>query len=267
MSLVVDATNYMTRLGDTVPTSSLFSLTFWCKRDTDTGATECPLNLSLTTSDYETRISTADRWVVQGAGYGASAAFGPNPVAVGTWRYLFMTKTTSAPGHHLIVKELSDGDSAFGGSVDLSSGSGLSDVAVNNIYIGAGRPAQGFPFLGKITCVKLWTGVVISDANALTERSTRNITTNTGNIFANWQFNSGALTTDSSANAKTLTPVLSPTYSSEEPTALGSAASPTATIRKRRDLMGYAAMAAPALEAFGRIFARSSAGLMLPQGA
>lgn len=52
-------------------------------------------------------------------------------------------------------------------------------------------------------------------------------------------------------------------YITYTPTAVSS----TAKIRKRRDLMGYAALAAPAVEIFGRIFARSQSGLMLPQGA
>ena len=39
-----------------------------------------------------------------------------------------------------------------------------------------------------------------------------------------------------------------------------------ATIRRHRSMMSYAALAAPALEAFGRIFTRSKTGLMLPQG-
>lgn len=41
----------------------------------------------------------------------------------------------------------------------------------------------------------------------------------------------------------------------------------TATNRRRREFMSYAAMAAPALEAFSRIFTRSKSGLMIPQGA
>jgi hypothetical protein len=46
------------------------------------------------------------------------------------------------------------------------------------------------------------------------------------------------------------------------------AASPKgAVMRRRRDFMSLAGMAAPAIEVFGRIFARSTSGLMLPQGA
>jgi hypothetical protein len=47
----------------------------------------------------------------------------------------------------------------------------------------------------------------------------------------------------------------------------GAAASKTAAIRRRRDFMSFATLAAPAVEVFGRIFARSASGLMLPQGA
>jgi hypothetical protein len=44
-------------------------------------------------------------------------------------------------------------------------------------------------------------------------------------------------------------------------------ASQTAATRRRREFMSYAGLAAPALEAFGRIFTRSKSGLMVPQGA
>lgn len=44
------------------------------------------------------------------------------------------------------------------------------------------------------------------------------------------------------------------------------AASSTAKVRRRRDFMSYAALAAPAAEIFGRIFQRSQSGLMLPAG-
>lgn len=268
MSIVVSSGNYLSRLADVLWAGGAGTICAWVMRDTDSGLKEGVLSLELAATNYTLRISTADRWLPFGSGYGEGTVFGPNPVATAAWYYVAFRKLASA---NMTFMELTDGGTTFASTSTLTTGGGLSNLAVDEIFIGRDNN-QPLDFAGKFHFVKVWSGVSLSDADLLTEREYRNVQTNSANTFGAWwtTTTAAAFLTDRTGNANDLTATGTPTFNSATPTAvLGDdpgGASSTAKIRRRRDFMSYATLAAPALEVFGRIFQRSQSGLMLPVG-
>lgn len=181
----------------------------------------------------------------------------------GVWRYVFLSVVAGSGADGVMtIKYLNDGDTTFQGTeqITLLTNLGWTDLLINTNQNGAGGGFSDALF----AFVKFFN-VVISDADAITERSYRH--NQTGNQHATYKFASGALTTDTGPNAYTLTGVGSGgTYVATEPTAILGDNPGAAKHQRRRDFMSYATLAAPALEVFGRIFTRSKTGLMLPQG-
>lgn len=97
---------------------------------------------------------------------------------------------------------------------DSGQFTGRSDLSSGNFTIGAGPTAFWFHD-GQIALVKVWENT-LSSAELLTEAQYRNPQVSTG-LWAHYLFESGALTTDSSGNGRTLTNNNTVTFSSLEP--------------------------------------------------
>jgi hypothetical protein len=137
----------------------------------------------------------------------------------GTWRYIVLSRSGADPNGVLKLRWLDGAETSFG-EVTMT---GLTALAPTGISINCARgDGTGFATEGQYTVafVKIWSTVELSDADCLTERLYRNIQTNTANDWALYKFLTGALTTDSSGNSRTLTAVGAPEFNADEPAAI-----------------------------------------------
>src|SRR6185295_6831990 len=89
-----------------------------------------------------------------------------------TWYYYVMRRNNT--GDALTLKYLASGQSSFQATLS-ATGEFTPNAAMTSLIFGNADTMDQ-----EVAAVKIWTGVAISDADALTERSTLNITTNTG---------------------------------------------------------------------------------------
>lgn len=225
MSVVTSSGHSLSRIADELRAAGGdVTVTFWFERNSDSGAGEVGLDTHTGTGSERYmpgQVNAADRMVAVGGGFGTSGAFGPNPLGTGVWQYVKMTVTGAGAAVSMVVKELTDGGSAFASSVTLSGGSGLGDYAVDELWIGRDR-GNANPAPWTFAFVKVWKGVVLSDADALAEREYYDIQTNLGNQWGNWWSDTdlAAFLNDRTGNGRTLTQNGTPTFSADAPTAI-----------------------------------------------
>lgn len=149
--------------------------------------------------------------------YNGSATVG-NAGDLGTNAWNLVLFTWDSGTSTLTLKRMSDGGVAFAESYTRAS-----SVMTGIIGLVIASNRTGSYVLGSsetLAFLKVWDGVVLSDADALTESAYRNVQTNTGSVWAHYKFASGALSTDSGSSARTLTLTNAPTYIADEPTAI-----------------------------------------------
>jgi hypothetical protein len=139
-----------------------------------------------------------------------------------TWYYFFWSRNDATDA--LTIKYLASGGSSFA-ATQSTTGEFTPDAAGTLLDIGDAGSGVAI----EMAAFKAWEGVVISDANALTERSTLGITTNTGSKWANYQFANGALTTDSSGNGRSLSVGAGSPSFVADPSDISSGTTPTGT--------------------------------------
>src|SRR5690242_2024575 len=112
MSLVTSNNNYMSRLADTIVTSNILSFACWFRRDTDVGATESGITFDDDSSQHYAlvRVNSSDRMEAHNTGPGSGAAWGPNPVAISSWYYIYGKKDATPS---ITTKMLADGETSF----------------------------------------------------------------------------------------------------------------------------------------------------------
>lgn len=243
------------------------------KRTADSGAAECPLDLrDATVGRYSPcEVSSGDRNIGRFSGYGTTSDWGPNPVPVdGTWVYY----ASRFPGDDTFaLYSMVEGAGSWTAGATGTGGGGFADVSIVNLFLG--RLSDGaLTYTGECAMLKSWNlDIAVADLLTNAEHQWLDPQENLAQNTAAFGFedNGGVASAVDRSGTGNLTLTSSPAYSSDLPSdILGDSpggASKTATIRRRRDFMSFATLAAPAVEVFGRIFARSASGLMLPQGA
>jgi hypothetical protein len=225
MSVVTNGTTQWLHR-NSVP-GATFSALIWARRDTDLGVSErvfCP-KTGGSAGVRQATLSVSGSDVLQIGGPTAPGNMTGNPTfTVASWRlflitYLGETNPGVSADGVLTIKTLVDGDSAFAAG-NTTQRTAQSDVVSTDFVIAAITNAGSGPFAGTFANCKVWSGIVISDADALTEMEYRNVQTNGGSLWAHYKFLTGALGTDSSGNGRTLTQVATPTFSANEPTAI-----------------------------------------------
>lgn len=192
------------------PNTRNWTMTFWMRRRADPGAVSLISGWQHTGGTHEWTIRTAAtgdtvdaRWIEDG---GDHTQTNLKTIVTDTWDYYMMRRDDT--GDALALKSLISGESSFTTSL-TATGEFTPDAVMTLLRIGN---VDGMDM--EIAAWKGWT-IAISDADALTERTTLDVTTNTGSEWANYQFASGALETDSSGNARTLTANGTPTFVSD----------------------------------------------------
>jgi hypothetical protein len=141
-----------------------------------------------------------------------------------TWAFFKLTFTGETdPGVSadavLSARWLLDGDAGFRDEAAAEL-TGLSNISPDGVGINCVTTAGADSGQPKdVALVKIFSGVALSDADALAERLYRNAQTNLANVWEVYKFGDGALTTGS-VNARTLTAGGTPTYLAAEPTAI-----------------------------------------------
>lgn len=193
MAVRFDASGeYLSRL--TGPSTASYSKTFWARKRGVSGTHAFIAHLHEGGSDYHALYAAGGTNIIIETLLGSSPTL--VPLVTDTWYFFLMTYG----GGTLTAKYLVAGDSVFASSQQLT---GLTNFAAFD-EIDLSVPGPNW-FNGEVASVKLWSGVVLSDANALAERLYRNPQTNLGSVWATYQIKSGALGTDSSGNGRTLT--------------------------------------------------------------
>lgn len=198
-----------------------FTAAMWVRRDADTGADEQIFQRSAGgfTNQNGFKVFGASDFII--AAHGGEETSGLHEVALDTWYYyLLHYQGESTPGSSadgvLTIKYLADGATAF--TLDRTI-TGRSDLSPDRMFLAAYRGDNTSSLPGTFAFCKIWTSV-LSDADALTEREYRHAQTNLGGLWAEYTFDSGAIATDTSGNARTLTAFGTPTHSADEPTAV-----------------------------------------------
>ncbi len=148
------------------------------------------------TNNYTLMQTDATGTQMQAAEHNTAAVNGP-AMTVGTWYRLAVTKAGN--GQPITIYWQADG----AGTVSSASGTSASNnPAVDVLRIG--DSVFGGEFLnGSVAAMKLWSGAVLSQAEIEAEWASLDAVRTT-NLWATYKFESGALTTDSSGNARTL---------------------------------------------------------------
>lgn len=205
------------------PNTRTWTTTFWWRRRADPGALSLIVGLRHTTGTHDWTVQTdATGDVVRadinedGGAHDLDTLF---TATTDTWYFIMLRRDDTSDA--LAIKYLASGGSSFANSV-TTTGEFTPDEAMTLLRIGNVDSMDQ-----EIAAVKIWSAA-LSDADALTERSTLDVTTNTGSEWANYQFLNGALTTDSSGNGRTLTANNTPAYVAD-PSDLGATAAVTGT--------------------------------------
>ena len=213
MSMVLNGTTQYAHRA-TAPSASSWCATAWVRRDADSGAYEC-LYASWDSGN------NAGSWALIDNGDGLLAYHRTSPSAAAlssytttVWRFVQLRYT----GGVITITYLNDGDSAWGTSANVSS---LTDLAAPDTFlIGASRTTPTDLMGCTVASLKVWSGGTLpNDTDLLAERLSTDVTATTG-LWANYDFLTGALDTDRSGNARTLTLVATPTFSSAKPSDL-----------------------------------------------
>jgi hypothetical protein len=181
----------------------------WVRRDTDSGVDEQVLRF-LAGVGAGVSIDTSDLLIPrQGFTTGGTAG----AIATATWYYITLRFTS---GGDQRCRILADGDTAW---QTLSINSGGGDETLTNLTLASSDVTVSNPMAGTFASYKLWTGTLPTEDEVLTERLNTSVTVTTG-LFASYDFLTGELATDRSGNARDLTLVATPTFTSDKPTDL-----------------------------------------------
>lgn len=197
-----------------VPNSAEYIMAGWYRRNSDSGANECWFAIDDGSSAQEQVLFVSSTDNV--AGYSNSTnvmTSNVSGVATGTW-YYFMLKQS---GGTCTVRHCLDGDTAWQSNVTQSGAPITPDALTIGAARGNGATTQFAPMTSAM--VKVWSGTLPSDADVLAERLATAATVETG-LWARYAFADGALGTDGSTNARTLTLTASPTFTADKPTDL-----------------------------------------------
>ena len=191
------------------PPAGSFTMCGWFRRDTDSGAEEGVVGITAN-SFFEWQgliiIQGGDVIVVQDPGGSASTGI---TETTGTWRFFMLRYDTGAAVVDLKMC-VNGASSSFTATAQRTS---TTNATPTDLVIGAREPDGDAKFAGTFAFVKLFDSV-LTDGDALAERLYRNPQQAS---YAAYKFASGALTTDSSGNSRTLTSNGTPVHSTDEP--------------------------------------------------
>lgn len=200
------------------PGSGPFSAVLSFRRDRDTGTNEkifARNDDGWPNQSGTLELSATDALRVAHAAETTSNVI--NPLAVATWIHALITYTPGAGTGILRLAYRADGN--LDGVTTMTAAvqaTGLTNAAPDRIIVGSGAIAGADMFDGTLALLKIFDSV-LTDAQAITEFRYRLPQLP---AWAAYRFANGALTTDSSGNARTLTAVGTPVYSSAEPLAI-----------------------------------------------
>lgn len=136
-----------------------------------------------------------------------------NLYTIDQWEFFF----ASCNGTAIVCKALSTGESTFQDSTSDTLGDDY--LTWEEFFIGVDD--WGGWQNCEVASVKIWSNVILSDADAQSERLYYNAQNESGSIWAVYKLANGALTTDSSGNGKTLSSAGTPTFASDPSDILG----------------------------------------------
>lgn len=200
----------------TVPSQTDYVIAGWYRRTSDSGATEAWVSLDDGANFFNAatvQIGSGDAMT----GYqGNGGVLAPNvgPTVVNTWYWVEMRQQAGT----FSVRHMVNGGTAWAATQSVTAAA----VAATQLSIGANYAPGAPSAFAPMTCalMKIWSGTLPTDAQVLAERTSTTVT-NTAGLWASYEFASGALGTDSSGNARTLTLTAAPTFSADTPSDLG----------------------------------------------
>ena len=216
MSMITSSSDYANRLNVQIAgASGQYTFLIPIKRTSDSGGTETVTQMvdDSSSSDSLARINSGDRFESYYSLITATAAWGPNPVALNTWYWLLIV----APGDNTFASYwMAEGAGSW--TAGPTDGGGYQDKILNDVWLG--RYSGGEPFTGIIGPTKMWN-IAYAAADILTneEHKYRNVQANTSNDTGCFKFadNGGTASAVDSSGTGDLTLFSSPVYSADEP--------------------------------------------------
>lgn len=205
----------------TAPSATEFLVAGWFRRNSDSGANESWWSIDDGTfgASSQLYVSSADTLV-------GSHSFDTSGTVLSTVTSTWYWVMFRISGGTRTIQAVADGGTAWG---TPQSNGGMGALTRDTMTLGAAYGQSSASGFAPMSCalLKVWSGTLPTDTEVLAERLSTTATVTTG-LWGRYVFGTGALDTDDSGNARTLTLTAAPTFTADAPTDLAAGgATPT----------------------------------------